>query len=154
MEKIGTNTNIENHRQRSISISRSPPNVAISRIPKKSLAHSPPNSSMLRERSTQRQNSRDIQSSSQKHSVGSRRKKVFNPFRQRDEDEVLAKRSHNRRRWSHVFPVGEAEFKRHSGPIWNSLTSPAILPLSIDYFPTPQELRDESTFQFGFTPLH
>jgi Vacuolar membrane-associated protein Iml1 len=42
-----------------------------------------------------------------------RRKKAFNPFRQRDEDEVLAQKSHNRRRWSHVFPLGEVEFKRH-----------------------------------------
>jgi DEP domain-containing protein 5 len=76
-------------------------------------------------------------------------KAAFNPFRQSDEDEVLAQRSHNRRRWSHVFPVGEVEFKRHSGPIWNSLTSPAILPISVDYFPSPQELRDESAFQFN-----
>jgi len=82
--------------------------------------------------------------------VPSRRKKAFNPFRQSDEDEVLAKRSHNRRRWSHVYPEGEVEFKRHAGPIWNSLTSPAILPLSVDYFPTPQELRDENKFQFSF----
>lgn len=43
----------------------------------------------------------------------SRRKKAFNPFRQQDEDAVLAKRSHNRRRWSHVFPATEVEFKRH-----------------------------------------
>ena len=44
----------------------------------------------------------------------SRRKaRVFNPFRQEEEEEVLAKKSHNRRRWSHVFPLGEAEFKRH-----------------------------------------
>lgn len=78
-----------------------------------------------------------------------RQQKACNPFRQSDEDEVLAKRSHNRRRWSHVFPSGEVEFKRHSGPIWNSLTAPAILPLSVDYFPSPQELRDEGTFQFN-----
>lgn len=38
---------------------------------------------------------------------------VLNPFRQEDEDEVLAKRTHNRRRWSHVFPLGEAEFVRN-----------------------------------------
>jgi len=82
--------------------------------------------------------------------MASRRKKAFNPFRQSDEDEVLAKRSHNRRRWSHVYPEGEVEFKRHAGPIWNSLTSPAILPLSVDHFPTPQELKDENTFQFSF----
>jgi DEP domain-containing protein 5 len=44
----------------------------------------------------------------------------------------------------------KVEFKRHAGPIWNSLTSPAILPLSVDYFPSPQELRDETRFQFNF----
>lgn len=102
---------------------------------------------MLRDRPLQRSNTRDASISSQRQSM--RRRKPFNPFRQSDEDEVLAKRSHNRRRWSHVFPVGEVEFKRHSGPIWNSLTTPAILPISVDYFPSPQELRDEGTFQFS-----
>jgi Vacuolar membrane-associated protein Iml1 len=62
----------------------------------------------------------------------SRQKKAFNPFRQEDEEEVLAKKSHNRRRWSHVFPLGEVEFKRHAGPNWKSLSSPAILPLFVD----------------------
>ena len=51
---------------------------------------------------------------------------VLNPFRQEDEEEVLAKRTHNRRRWSHVFPLGEDEFKRHAGPNWKSLCQPAI----------------------------
>lgn len=43
------------------------------------------------------------------HNTQRRRRKhwVLNPFRQDDEDEVLAKRTHNRRRWSHVFPLGE-----------------------------------------------
>jgi len=76
----------------------------------------------------------------------SRRKKAFNPFRQQDEDEVLAKKSHNRRRWSHVFPLGEIEFKRKSGPNWKSLTFPAILPISIDYFPSQQEVDHNFTF--------
>ena len=75
------------------------------------------------------------------------RKKVFNPFRQADEDKVLAKRSHNRRRWSHVFPQGEIEFKRHAGPVWRSLCSPAILPLSVDFFPSRQEI--DQYFQFN-----
>ena len=61
------------------------------------------------------------------HSYRHRRKPwVLNPFRQEDEDEVLAKRTHNRRRWSHVFPLGEDEFKRHAGPNWKSLCQPAI----------------------------
>ena len=93
-----------------------------------------------------RKNKRDNIS---KSNYSMRQQKACNPFRQSDEDEVLAKKSHNRRRWSHVFPAGEIEFKRHSGPIWNSLTAPAILPLSVDYIPSPQELEDEGTFQFN-----
>ena len=141
---------LDGNRQKIAPISKSPPTVSIVRQSMKGVSSSPPISGgIVRERSGQRQGSRDIPPTSQKQSMGSRRKKVFNPFRQSDEDEVLATRSHNRRRWSHVFPAGEVEFKRHSGPIWNSLTSPAILPLSIDYFPSPQELRDESKFQFS-----
>lgn len=66
---------------------------------------------------------------------------TLNPFKQQDEEAVLAEKSHNRRRWSHVFPLGEIEFKRHAGPNWKSLSQPAILPLTIDYFPPPQELN-------------
>mmetsp|Transcript_8359 Transcript_8359/g.17809 ORF Transcript_8359/g.17809 Transcript_8359/m.17809 type:complete len:2336 (+) Transcript_8359:221-7228(+) len=72
---------------------------------------------------------------------------VLNPFRQEDEDEVLAKRTHNRRRWSHVFPLGEAEFKRHAGPNWKSLCQPAILPITIDFHPSPQELQDRDKYR-------
>jgi hypothetical protein len=64
----------------------------------------------------------------------------LNPFKQQDEEAVLAEKSHNRRRWSHVFPLGEIEFKRHAGPNWKSLSQPAILPLTIDYYPPPKEL--------------
>eukprot|EP00934_Nitzschia_sp_Nitz4_P008548 Nitzschia sp. Nitz4//scaffold69_size99277//30083//34681//NITZ4_004627-RA/size99277-processed-gene-0.56-mRNA-1//1//CDS//3329556697//8538//frame0 len=111
---------------------------------------SPPTSAVAGHRSSRKGSpTHNPGSSSRQHKHAVRRQKACNPFRQSDEDEVLAKRSHNRRRWSHVFPVGEVEFKRHSGPIWNSLTAPAILPLSVDYFPTPQELRDEGTFLFN-----
>jgi hypothetical protein len=138
--------------------SQSPPQLEFYNeisILSRSLAQSPPKAgSIYRERSRpSRSTSRGVSphgSGSMRASLASRRKKVCNPFRQSDEDEVLAKRSHNRRRWSHVFPAGEVEFKRHAGPIWNSLTSPAILPLSVDYFPSPQEFRDENTFQFNF----
>lgn len=74
---------------------------------------------------------------------------VLNPFRQQDEEEVLAKRTHNRRRWSHVFPLGEVEFKRHAGPNWKSLCQPAILPTTIDYFPSKEELSDPTKYQFS-----
>jgi len=60
--------------------------------------------------------------------------------------QVLAKKSHNRRRWSHVFPLGEIEFKKHAGPSWKSLNIPAILPLSLDYFPSQQEVDHNFTF--------
>jgi len=53
------------------------------------------------------------------------------------------------RRWSHVFPPGEAEFKRHSGPLWNSLCQPAVLPLSTDYLPEEYELNDPEKFEFN-----
>jgi len=81
------------------------------------------------------------------HSYRHRRKPwVLNPFRQEDEEEVLAKRTHNRRRWSHVFPLGEDEFKRYAGPNWKSLCQPAILPLTIDFHPSPQNLEDKDKF--------
>lgn len=87
-----------------------------------------------------------VSTSPSRAGVASRRRKVFNPFRQQDEEEVLAMKSHNRRRWSHVFPLGEVEFKRHAGPNWKSLTAPAILPLSIDYFPKQEEIDHKFTF--------
>lgn len=71
---------------------------------------------------------------------GSRRKRALNPFRQRDEDEVLATVSHNRRRWTHVFAASELEFRRRTGPNWRSLTAPAILPISVGYFPNQSEV--------------
>ena len=77
-----------------------------------------------------------------------RRKSAFNPFRQRDEEEELAKKSHNRRRWSHVFPLGEVEFKRHSGPSWKSLCQPAILPLTVDYLPSVHDGNEFDVYPY------
>ena len=83
-------------------------------------------------------------------SQNSRRKQwVLNPFRQEDEDGVLATRTHNSRRWSHVFPKGEIEFKRHAGPNWKSLCQPAILPVTIDVYPKPKELQDHDKYSFN-----
>jgi hypothetical protein len=67
----------------------------------------------------------------------------MNPFRKKDEIELLRRRTHNRRRWSHVFPQGIAEFKRHAFINWTSLCQPAILPLTTDFFPTEAVLREE-----------
>lgn len=139
------------------TFSQSPPQMGFTRVvstPSR-IAQSPPKAAIMHRetsapsRSSSRGDSPHAAGSG-RGSLASRHKKVCNPFRQSDEDEVLAKRSHNRRRWSHVFPAGEVEFKRHAGPIWNSLTSPAILPLSVDYFPSPQEFEDQNTFQFNY----
>ena len=79
------------------------------------------------ELSKQRSKSKKHHQKTHQQSYRNRHKRwVLNPFRQEDEDEVLAKRTHNRRRWSHVFPLGEDEFKRHAGPNWKSLCQPAI----------------------------
>lgn len=87
--------------------------------------------------------------SSSKDSSQSRRKAwVLNPFREQDEEQVLAEYSHSRRRWSHVFPLGEVEFKKKAPPNWKSLSQPAILPMTIDHLPTPQELNDPSKYTF------
>lgn len=140
----------ERHNGRKVPLlmSKSPP-VNSGMLPNSTRASklgSSPSRSISRDRSSQR---RSRLLSNNRHGVVPQRQLSYNPFRQRDEDEVLATRSHNRRRWSHVFPVGEVEFKRHAGPSWNSLTSPAILPLSVDYVPSLQELRDESRFRFS-----
>uniref|UniRef100_A0A7S3K2H2 Uncharacterized protein n=1 Tax=Aureoumbra lagunensis TaxID=44058 RepID=A0A7S3K2H2_9STRA len=65
-------------------------------------------------------------------------RQFVNPFKREDEEEILRERSHNRRRWSHVFPQGEEEFRTNwsghgVGPNWKSLTTPAVLPLETDY---------------------
>jgi hypothetical protein len=73
----------------------------------------------------------------------------LNPFRLQDEEQMLAKRTHNRRRWSHVFPPGEIEFKRQSGPNWKSLCQPAVLPLTTDFHPEEYELNDPTKYEFN-----
>ena len=39
------------------------------------------------------------------------------------------------------------EFKRSAGPNWKSLCQPAILPMTIDFHPTAQELQDKEKFR-------
>ena len=80
------------------------------------------------------------------HHNHARRTYSMNPFRQQDEVELVSKRTHNRRRWSHVFAQGEEEFKRHASINWRSLCQPAILPLTTDFFPSEAELRDDYLF--------
>lgn len=63
-----------------------------------------------------------------------------NPFIREDEVDVLNHLSHNRRRWSHVFPDDEDEVQlvetgRVPGPNWRSLCTPAVLPVETDVLP-------------------
>ncbi|KAH8068587.1 hypothetical protein JL721_6735 [Aureococcus anophagefferens] len=68
-------------------------------------------------------------------------RRFVNPFRKEDESDLLKQRSHNRRRWSHVFPIGSEEFRSATtrlhcpGPNWKSLITPAVLPVETDYLP-------------------
>lgn len=90
-----------------------------------------------------------------------------NPFRYSAEalDASSQRLSIDRRRWSHLFPVlyhfqehkpdgdlhsSSTSGKRmlHIGPNWKSLVTPAILPLTTDYFPSPKELRDSYAESF------
>jgi hypothetical protein len=52
---------------------------------------------------------------------------LINPFRREDETSLLSQRTHNHRRWSHVFPPGEVEFKHSPGPNWKSLCQPVCI---------------------------
>ena len=97
-----------------------------------------------------------VNSSSSSSSNGAKRaaRKLFkmNPFRKQDELELLSKRTHNRRRWSHVFPQGVEEFKRHAPINWTSLCQPAILPLTTDFYPNDESLRrDYQVSQYNVT---
>lgn len=79
------------------------------------------------------------------------------PFRYRSR-QGSQRLSRDRRRWSHLFPesnyiaVGDMTTQdggpMFRGPNWLSLTSPAILPLTTDHFPSPQELRQGYTEAF------
>lgn len=91
--------------------------------------------------------------------VGAYEKKyAINPFRRVQGSDFLQSRSHNRRRWSHVFPQGSSErdVYVHFGLNWKSLTQPAILPLDTDYVPTVEHLMStytRSTYNLILDPL-
>ncbi|OQS06533.1 hypothetical protein THRCLA_01423 [Thraustotheca clavata] len=59
-----------------------------------------------------------------------------NPFQL---NECSNRLTSNRRRWSHIFPWNQNEHWI-SGPNWKSLVNPAVLPLTTDYYPQPNEL--------------
>jgi hypothetical protein len=75
------------------------------------------------------------------------RKYAINPFKRHQGGRFLTSRSHNRRRWSHVFPQGvlERNISRYFGMNWKSLTQPAMLPLNTDYVPSEDSLASTYT---------
>uniref|UniRef100_M4BYI6 DEP domain-containing protein n=1 Tax=Hyaloperonospora arabidopsidis (strain Emoy2) TaxID=559515 RepID=M4BYI6_HYAAE len=91
------------------------------------------------------------------HTPVGERKAIINPFSYA-KAHGYKRLSSDRQRWSHLFPTSShgthrtvdntfSEAVVHDdepmfvGPNWTSLTSPAILPLTTDHFPSPQELR-------------
>lgn len=92
-----------------------------------------------------------------------------NPFKYASDtfDAATERLTSDRRRWSHLFPVLTGNQQTHAsiganaekdhqlgdkaihlGPNWKSLTSPAILPLTTDYYPSAKELRTSYTESF------
>uniref|UniRef100_A0A8C4D7A6 DEP domain-containing protein n=1 Tax=Dicentrarchus labrax TaxID=13489 RepID=A0A8C4D7A6_DICLA len=80
---------------------------------------------------------------------------LINPF---TPSRMPMKLTSNRRRWMHTFPVGEGtltlllsapptvpSFCCTVGVDWKSLTTPACLPLTTDYFPDRQALQNDYT---------
>jgi hypothetical protein len=53
-----------------------------------------------------------------------------NPFRREEGEGFLRTRTHNRRRWSHIFPQGKLEHVGYYGLNWKVLYSPPILVLA------------------------
>lgn len=84
-------------------------------------------------------------------------KYAINPFRLKDGMHIsnLSLITHNRRRWSHVFPMGRAAKTVDYSLNWKSLTQPAILPLNTDYLPKKEELSVNYTCEdacYDFDP--
>lgn len=72
---------------------------------------------------------------------------AINPFKKEEGAFFLRMRTHNRRRWSHVFPWGHKldtlpRDAGYAGLNWKSLCQPAILPLTTDYIPQVPDLKN------------
>jgi len=77
-------------------------------------------------------------------------KNRVNPFIKEEGALFLKHRTHNRSRWSHVFPSvkHESEIRiAHYGLNWKSLSQPAILPLTTDYIVSVNTLKEEYHIQ-------
>jgi hypothetical protein len=72
-----------------------------------------------------------------------RRRYGINPFREQEGKKYLKARTHNRRRWMHVFPTGgkdEGWQLQHTLNM-KSLCQPAMLPLTTDYLPPVKDIE-------------
>lgn len=66
------------------------------------------------------------------------RHKYVNPFRNQKVSQLGA----SDRRWEHIYPKWSSHEGSNLHTNWKSLCSPACLPLTIEYFPTPEELSE------------
>lgn len=72
-----------------------------------------------------------------------RKRYGINPFREQEGKKYLKARTHNRRRWMHVFPSGgkdEGWQLQHTLNM-KSLCQPAMLPLTTDYLPPVKDIE-------------
>lgn len=69
----------------------------------------------------------------------------INPFRMKEGESFLNSVTHNRRRWAHLFPLGQQDRQVDLALNFKSLTQPAILPLNTDYVPPVRDLQTRYT---------
>lgn len=84
-----------------------------------------------------------------------RKKYAINPFKKEEGKAFLETRTHNRRRWSHVFPaysIGQQDnANTYFGLNKKSLTQPAILPMTTDFVPAAKELQTNYVSCYAIT---
>lgn len=128
-------------------------------------AHGTMKSQMAKEKSprvipgnaTNRSETQDVsQTSKQRDYIRNYRKKyAINPFRRGEGKAFLETRTHNRRRWSHVFPaysLGRQENAyTYFGLNKKSLTQPAILPMTTDFIPSAKDIKAYYEIQSGYS---
>ena len=68
---------------------------------------------------------------------------MANPFREQEGKKFINTRTHNRRRWTHVFPDGNKKdtWQVQHALNMKSLCQPAVLPLTTDYLPPIKDLE-------------
>jgi hypothetical protein len=77
-------------------------------------------------------------------SVFNKKRYGINPFHIEEGKAFIETRTHNRRRWAHAFSsqIVEVNIATRYELNFNSLCQPAILPLSTDYFPSIEDIKN------------